>query len=264
MMVPGARAAVFVALLVGFLVLERAVPARSWRSPAAERWFAHGALGAFAALVAGAVAFIAPVMVATGAAGWAGAAGFGLLNWLAVPPLLAGAVSIIVLDCAIYFQHRLMHVLPVLWRFHAVHHHDHDLDVTTALRFHPGEILLSTLYKAGVAALLGAPVASIALYELILSSMALANHANVALPPRVERWVRLVLVTPTMHVRHHSTVRAEHDRNFGNLLSFWDRLFGTWHREPPVVRKFPLGLGQTQGRRVDDIGWLLALPWRGR
>ncbi|MFM9828567.1 MAG: sterol desaturase family protein [Sphingomonas sp.] len=256
------RVAIFFGLLLGLALLERLAPAREWRARGAARLASHGALGMLSVGVPAAMGWVMRLLIGVGAAAWAASAGFGLFHWIAAPGWLAAGVSIIAMDSAIYFQHRAMHVSPLLWRLHNMHHHDHDLDVTTAMRFHPAEIVASTLYKAAVIVLLGAPVAAALAYEMVLSSMALFNHANIALPPQIERWARLVIVTPSMHVRHHSMVRAEHDSNYGNFLSLWDRLLGTWHAEPPAPAKFPIGLAETQARDVNRLGWLLALPWR--
>ncbi len=258
----GGRAAIFLALLLGLALIERLAPARRWRAHGPARWVSHGALGALAVGVPAAIGWVARPLVGIGAAIWAERAAFGLFHWISLPPWLAGVAAIVAMDCAVYFQHRAMHVSPLLWRLHNTHHHDQDLDVTSALRFHPAEIFVSTLYKAGIIALLGVPVAAAVAYELLLSSMALFNHANIALPPRIERWARRVIVTPSMHVRHHSMVRSEHDSNFGNFLSVWDQMLGTWHAERPGRADFVIGLAETQARNVDRLGWLLALPWR--
>lgn len=258
----GARVAIFFALLLGLGMVERVVPARQWRARGPARWASHGVLGALSVSVPAALGWVARPLIGVGAAAWAATAGFGLLHWVTAPWWLAGLFSIIAMDFAVYFQHRAMHLSPLLWRLHNTHHHDHDLDVTSALRFHPAEIVASTLYKAAVIALLGVPVAAAFAYELLLSSMALFNHANIALPVPIERWARRIIVTPTMHVRHHSTVRAEHDSNYGNFLSIWDQMLGTWHAEPPGRADFPIGLAETQARDVNRLGWLLTLPWR--
>lgn len=256
------RFAIFVALITVFAVLERWRPARPWRTSIAQRWASHAMLGGLSLLLPMVLLRLAPALVGIGAAGWASARGVGLLHWLAPPGWVAIPLAVLLLDLAIYAQHRAMHRFPLLWRLHAVHHHDHDLDVTTALRFHPGEILLSILYKAAIAALIGAPVAAVIIHETLLNGMAIFNHANIALPPRIERIVQPILVTPTMHVRHHAAVRAQHDSNYGNALSLWDRLFGSYWPEPGRPAAFPIGLAETQARSVTGIGWLLALPFR--
>lgn len=256
------RFGIFIVLLVSFALIERRYPARAWRTKMRERWLSHAVLGGLSALLPGLLLRLAPVFGAVGAAQLATEAQFGLLHWLKMPVPIAIPLAIVLMDLALYAQHRAMHRWGWLWRFHAVHHHDHDLDVTTALRFHPGEIVLSTLYKGGMAALIGAPVLAILLYETLLSAMAIFNHANIALPPRAERLVVPILVTPTMHVRHHSTTRTEHDANYSNMLSLWDRLFASYCAEPVPPAPPVIGLADTQQRAVTGIGWLLGLPFR--
>lgn len=256
------RFGIFAALLIAFAVIERRFPHRRWRTVIRDRWQTHAVLGTLGLLVPALLTRVLPILAGVGAAQWAQASGIGLLRIVTLPPPVTIVVAVLLLDMAIYGQHRAMHRWALLWRFHAVHHHDHDLDVTTALRFHPGEIFLSTLYKAAAAAVIGAPVEAVVIHETLLSSMALFNHANIALPPRVERWVRMIIVTPTMHVRHHSTRRAEHDSNYGNMLSVWDHLFGSYCPEPAEPRPFAIGLADTQDRPVTGLAWLLVLPGR--
>ncbi len=136
------------------------------------------------------------------------------------------------LDLAIYFQHRLFHAVPVLWRLHRVHHTDLELDVTTGVRFHPVEMLLSVGFKAGVVAALGPPVLAVILFEVLLNAGSLFSHANLRLPADVDRWLRALLVTPDMHRVHHSADPVETDRNFGFTFSSWDRLFDTYTAQP--------------------------------
>jgi sterol desaturase/sphingolipid hydroxylase (fatty acid hydroxylase superfamily) len=256
------RFGIFALVLAAMALLERRFPLRAWRTDRPQRFASHAGLGLLAVAVPAILVRIAPALAGAGAAGWAASQGFGLLNVISLSPAWAIPLAILLLDLAIYGQHRAMHRWPLLWRLHAVHHDDHDLDVTTALRFHPGEILLSTVYKAGAAALIGAPVIAVIIHETLLSAMALFNHANIALPPRLERWVQPLLVTPTMHARHHATVRADHDSNYGNMLSLWDRLFGSYSPEPTPPTPFPIGLGETQGEQVTGLRWMLARPFR--
>ncbi|MBY0306353.1 MAG: sterol desaturase family protein [Sphingomonas sp.] len=256
------RFAIFVLVFAGFALLERRYPARRWRTAMQSRWLSHATLGGLSLIIPTIILRLVPILAAAGAARWAEGAQFGLLHWLSLPSLIAIPLAILLLDLAIYGQHRAMHRWPLLWRFHAVHHHDHDLDVTTALRFHPGEILLSTFYKAGAAALLGAPLIAVVIHETLLSTMAIFNHANIALPPRAERLILPILVTPTMHVRHHSIVRGEHDANYGNMLSIWDRLLGSYCPEPAFAGPLAIGLAETQTRNVTGLRWLIKRPFR--
>ena len=140
--------------------------------------------------------------------------------------------SVVVLDLAMYLQHRLFHAVPALWRLHRVHHTDPELDVTTGVRFHPVEMLLSVGFKAAAVAVLGSPVVAVVLFEVVLNAGSLFSHANLRLPATVDGLLRAVIVTPDMHRVHHSTDPTETNTNFGFTLSWWDRLFGTYRRLP--------------------------------
>jgi len=160
------------------------------------------------------------------------AGGWGILNAFALPGWLAALLAILALDVAIYFQHRAFHAVPVLWRLHRMHHADLEFDATTGLRFHPFEILLSLAIKCAVVVIVGAPAAAAVIFEIALNAASLFNHANLRLPPGLDRLLRHVLVTPDMHRVHHSIVRRETDSNFGFTVSWWDRLFGTYRPQP--------------------------------
>mgnify|MGYP003633645693 CR=1 FL=1 len=150
-----------------------------------------------------------------------------------------------------------------LWRFHKMHHADVDFDVSTGVRFHPVEIILSMLIKLLVVLLLGPPVVAVIIFEVILSSLALFNHANAGLPPRLDSIVRKFIVTPDMHRVHHSVIRAEHDSNFGFNLACWDYLFGTYRATPAAGHDgMTIGLTDYQENRRQNLLWMLALPFR--
>ena len=155
-----------------------------------------------------------------------------------------------------------MHLVPFLWRVHRVHHADTGMDVSTAIRFHPVEILLSMIVKIGAVYLLGPAAIAVILFEIILNGMAMFNHANIALPGGLDRALRLFVVTPDMHLVHHSTERTEHDRNFGFALSIWDRIFGTYLAAPRRgIGDMTVGLSW-QDDAPARLGWSLALPFR--
>ena len=158
--------------------------------------------------------------------------GWGLFNVVSVPFAVATLASVFLLDLAIYLQHVLFHAVPVLWRLHRMHHADLDIDVTTGVRFHPAEILLSLLIKFGIIALLGAPALAVLIFEVLLNATSMFNHSNVRMPLGVDRIVRLLVVTPDMHRVHHSIARAETNSNFGFNFPWWDRLFGTYRAQP--------------------------------
>ena len=169
---------------------------------------------------------------AIGIATVADARDWGLLHFVAMPFWLVVVLSLLLLDLTIYLQHVMFHALPLLWWVHRVHHTDMDFDVTTALRFHPVEIVLSMVIKLAAIALLGAPVIAVLLFEITLNATAMFNHANASLAARIERIVRLVVVTPDFHRVHHSVVPAETNSNFGFNAPWWDWLFGTYRAQP--------------------------------
>lgn len=202
---------------------------------------------------------------AVGAALWAQANGWGVLPWLGVDPWLAGIVGFVVLDFAVWFEHVASHKVPVLWRIHRVHHADTGLDVTTGLRFHPLEIVLSMVWKAAVVIALGAPVLSVLVFEIVLNATSMFSHANLRLPLAVDRIVRLVFVTPDMHRVHHSTIRSETDSNYGFNFSFWDRLFGSYVDQPAKGHQaMDIGLAEWRRGEAARLLWSLILPFKAR
>jgi sterol desaturase/sphingolipid hydroxylase (fatty acid hydroxylase superfamily) len=162
------------------------------------------------------------------------AGGWGLLNAVPLPAWIAIPVGVVLLDLAIYFQHVMFHAVPTLWRLHRVHHADLDFDVTTGIRFHPLEILISTAIKCAVVAATGAPAVSVLAFEVLLNATAMFNHANASVPERVERWLRWLVVTPDVHRVHHSVQYEESSSNFGFNLPWWDRLFDTYRAQPKM------------------------------
>jgi sterol desaturase/sphingolipid hydroxylase (fatty acid hydroxylase superfamily) len=241
-----------------FALLEAAFPARARVLPRLGRWITNMSLGGVSSL---AVRLMGPATVA-GAALAAGEAGFGLFNQLTLPAWLVASLVLVLMDLAVWAQHLAMHKAPLLWRLHRVHHADRDLDVTSGLRFHPFEAAVSMAWKAAVVFVLGAPVAAALGYEILLSLMALFTHANLRLPARLERALRVVIVTPDMHRTHHSILRTEMDSNYGNALSLWDRLFRTYTSAPRG--ELVLGLGGGQDANGASLPGMLWMPLAGR
>lgn len=187
--------------------------------------------------------------------------GRGMLNDL---PAWAGILAgVILLDVAIYWQHRLLHMIPLLWRMHRVHHADTGFDVTTAVRFHPLEIVLSMIIKLGLIALLGVPALAVLIFEIALSAGALFTHANIRLPARFEHRLRWLFVTPDMHRIHHSVYPDETNSNFGFHLSLWDRVFGSY-RDAPRDGQATMTIGLEEFREPADqsLAALLLNPFR--
>jgi len=192
---------------------------------------------------------------------WAQAHGFGLLHWLPPPAWARLALAFLLFDAWMYAWHRLNHRVPVLWRFHRVHHSDPMMDVTTANRFHAGEIIVSSLLRIPVIALLGLTAWELALYEVAMFSVVQWHHANIALPAWLDRVIRAIIVTPFMHKVHHSRWQPETDSNYASLFSWWDRLFGSFRmRDDPHALRF--GLDEFSQPEDQTLAGLLATPLR--
>jgi sterol desaturase/sphingolipid hydroxylase (fatty acid hydroxylase superfamily) len=253
---PAVRLAVFLVLFAVLALWERRAPARTMSLSRAVRWRANLGLGLVNAV---AVRLVIPGS-AIAVAALAAEEGWGLFNRIAAPEWMAIVLAVILLDLAIYFQHVLTHSVPALARLHAVHHADPDFDLTTGIRFHPLEILLSALVKIAAVAALGAPVLAVLVFEVLLNATAMFNHANVSLPARMEPWVRWLLVTPDMHRIHHSVVESERNSNYGFCLSAWDRLLGTF--TPAARGELTIGLADWRDRRrTATLSGVLRMPF---
>jgi sterol desaturase/sphingolipid hydroxylase (fatty acid hydroxylase superfamily) len=188
--------------------------------------------------------------------------GWGLLQIAKLPAWATLPLGFLALDAAIYLQHVLFHAVPALWRLHRMHHSDQEIDVTTGVRFHPIEILLSMAIKFGVIAALGAPAIAVLLFEVLLNATSLFNHSNVRMPQRLERALRWIVVTPDMHRVHHSIV-VQTNSNFGFNLPWWDRLFGTYRDRPQAGHDaMTIGIQQFRERREQLIDRMLSQPFR--
>jgi sterol desaturase/sphingolipid hydroxylase (fatty acid hydroxylase superfamily) len=207
---------------------EVLAPLRMPGTSKAVRWPNHVML---AAMNIGLVRVLFP-LAAVALAVYAGEHGIGLFNIIPVPYLLAFAGSLLALDLAIYLFHLLFHAVPALWRVHRVHHADVDIDVSTGVRFHPIQMMLSVSIKSIVILLLGPPALSVLTFEVLSHAITLFNHGNVRIPAALDRVLRWFVVTPDMHRIHHSIHIAETDSNFGFVLPWWDRMFGTYRAEP--------------------------------
>ena len=202
---------------------------------------------------------------AVGIALFAEARAWGLFQAVELPYWIAVGGSVLLLDLAIYLQHVMFHAVPLFWRFHMVHHADLDFDVTTGLRFHTIEILLSFGIKAGVILLLGTPAVAVLIFEVLLNATSMFNHSNVRMPLILDRVVRWLVVTPDMHRVHHSHHANETNSNFGFNLPWWDRLFGTYLDQPADGHsEMAIGLSQfPDERRTERLHWMLWLPFGG-
>ncbi len=255
------RLSVFLTVLGGMAVWELAAPRRRAEIPRLLRWSNNFVL---VALDSALVRICFPVLAVQFAAQLE-ASGWGLLNILGLPGWLAVLIAVIILDLAIYLQHVIFHAVPILWRLHRVHHADLDFDVSTGVRFHPAEILISMAIKLAVVALLGAPAVAVLIFEVVLSATSLFNHSNICLPERVDAILRLIVVTPDMHRVHHSIHRTETDSNYGFNIPWWDRLFGTYNAQPRDGHTgMTIGIERFRTRRDLWLDRMLLQPLRGQ
>jgi sterol desaturase/sphingolipid hydroxylase (fatty acid hydroxylase superfamily) len=258
---PVVRLGFFFGVFVVMAVWELVLPRRRLRAAKSARWFANLGVMVVSTVV---VRIIFPTAV-VGMALVAANRGWGLLNNLELAPAVSIMVSVLILDLAIYLQHVMFHPVPTLWRLHMVHHADVEFDLTTGLRFHPVEIVLSMLIKLAAVVLLGPLAVAVILFEVVLNATAIFNHGNVRLPTVVDRALRWIVVTPDMHRVHHSVKPFETNSNFGFNLPWWDRLLGTYRDQPEEGHEaMTIGLDQFQDRPRQSLVWLLKLPITGR
>jgi sterol desaturase/sphingolipid hydroxylase (fatty acid hydroxylase superfamily) len=256
------RFGAFGAMFALMALWEVAGPRRALTVGKSRRWRAN--LGITLIDIA-----VVRVLFPTAAVGVALAAGesrWGLFNAFDVPAPLAFVVSLVALDFVIWVQHVAFHRVPLLARLHRVHHADLDFDVTTGFRFHPVEIVLSLLIKFAAVVALGAPVAAVLMFELLLNLGSLFNHGNVRMPGTIDRVLRWLVVTPDMHRVHHSIESEEINSNYGFFLSWWDRLFGTYRAAPRAGHgAMTIGVRDTRDPGVCANLWaMLVLPFKER
>ena len=253
------RLTCFATVFVAIAVLEGLLPRRDRSMPRSARWPSNLAIVVINTVLLRVffpTALVAYTLVLNEEArGWL--AGVPLPEWALI------VLAVLLLDLIIYAQHVLLHLVPPLWRLHRVHHADPDFDVTTAVRFHPLEILLSLGIKFGVVTVLGPPAVAVLIFEVLLNAGALFSHGNLRLPLALDRVLRLVLVTPDMHRVHHSVVRRETDSNFGFCLSWWDRLFRTYRAQPEAGHDgMEIGIGVFSGAQDQRLVELVKQPFR--
>lgn len=257
----GIFALVFLAMAVSELTAPRLERAELKGAYKAKRWLTNLSMVVLSAAM---IRIIMPT-AAIGIAMIVAQNTWGLFHAFDMSPVIAGVLSFLVLDLAVWMEHVASHKIPLLWRVHKMHHADPGIDVTTGLRFHPIEIVLSMLWKMAVVAIVGAPVLAVLVFEVVLNAAAMFNHSNLRLPSEIDRWLRFVLVTPDMHRVHHSTLRNETDSNYGFNLPIWDRLFGTYIDQPRTGHQaMTIGLPEYRDARPSGFFWSLWLPFSRR
>jgi sterol desaturase/sphingolipid hydroxylase (fatty acid hydroxylase superfamily) len=255
------RLGFFLGILVIMAVWEMVSPRRVLTSSKKLRWFSNLGISLVDTLFVRLLLSI----TAVGMALFVEKHQWGLLNNLELPGWTETAFGVMSLDFAVYLQHVLFHAVPAFWRLHMVHHSDMDFDVTTGVRFHPIEILLSMGIKIGVVAVMGASAMAVLIFEVILNADSMFNHGNVRIPASLDKILRFFIVTPEMHRIHHSVVTEETNSNFGFNLTWWDRFLGTYRSEPVGGHEgMIIGLNQFRNPKRLTLPWLLILPFIGR
>jgi sterol desaturase/sphingolipid hydroxylase (fatty acid hydroxylase superfamily) len=253
------RLAAFGSILAAMVVWEFLAPRRDEKIGRWARWPSNIGVVVLDTVL---VRLLFPIG-AVGLAMLAESRGWGLLNAFDIPAWAAIPVGVILLDLAIYLQHVLFHAVPALWRLHRMHHADLEFDVTTGIRFHPIEILLSMGIKLAVVAALGTPAVAVLIFEILLNATSMFNHGNVELPARLDRVLRWIVVTPEMHRVHHSIKPRETNSNFGFNLPWWDRLFGTYRDQPEAGHVgMSIGIEQFRDAREQRLDRMLTQPFR--
>lgn len=255
---PAIRFFFFFGLLIIMAAWEALAPRLSLRTRKSIRWYSNLGLVAIDTL---ALRLLVPLQ-AVGVALYVETHGWGIFNIVLLPEWMSILLGVFFLDFVIYLQHAMFHFIPAFWRLHRVHHTDLDFDVTTGVRFHPVEILLSMGIKMGAVAFLGVSAIAVVIFEVLLNVTSMFNHGNVRFPGRIDRLVRLFVVTPEMHRVHHSVLIKEFNSNFGFNLPWWDRLLGTYRDQPEAGHeRMTIGLSQFRDPDALTLPRLLILPF---
>jgi len=262
---PAIRLSCFFGLFILMAILESKRPRRAHdlKHVRGMRWLNNISLALIASVV---TRLILPISLVSFAIVCQNSS-WGLFNqdfFLNVNSLTIFIVSLILFDCIIYWQHRIFHYVPFLWRLHKVHHSDQSFDVTTGIRFHPLEILLSIAIKFAVVFIFGISAESIIVFEVMLNALALFNHSNVKIPLGIDYYLRKLIVTPDMHRVHHSQIPSETNSNFGFNISFWDRLFGSYQDQPSLGHEgIEIGLKDYNNSDLPkQLSSLLLMPFK--
>jgi sterol desaturase/sphingolipid hydroxylase (fatty acid hydroxylase superfamily) len=252
------RLGFFAAIFFVMALSENIAPRRMLSKSKTKRWISNMGMEIIDVVVLRLIFPLFPVGIAVICA----QRGWGLLNYYQIAPLPSLIIGVLALDFVIYLQHRMFHVVPLFWRVHMVHHTDQDIDVTTAVRFHPLEIILSLLIKFAAVAAIGAPPLSVLIFEIMLNGAAMFNHGNVRIPLFFDRIIRMVLVTPDMHRVHHSVIARETNSNYGFSFPWWDRMLGTYKAQPQEGHdQMKIGLNGYHDDRSLKLSALLTMPF---
>lgn len=253
------RLIAFLGIFAAVATWESMSPRRQLTISKTSRWFSNISITLIGTAI---VRSLFPVLAVAFAAN---ENSLGILNQAALPYALKVFLGVLALDLVIYGQHVMFHAVPIFWRLHMMHHADLDIDVTTGLRFHPIEVMLSMGIKIAAVIFIGPPVLAVILFEILLNGTSMFNHGNISMSFNVDRFLRLVVVTPDMHRVHHSVIIRETNSNFGFNFPLWDRVFGTYRAQPTAGHEnMTIGLSHFRDEKKLTLPWLLALPFIGK
>jgi len=253
------RLTCFLGVFAVLAALESAFPRRTQTTSRWARWPSNISVSALNQII---VRLVLPVS-AIALAVTLEQRDWGLFGALALPAWIEIPVAILLLDLAIYGQHRIYHAVPMLWRFHRMHHSDLEFDVTSGIRFHPVSVLVSALIKLSVIVAIGPASVAVLVFEVLLNATSLFNHSNLRIPPSFDRMLRLLIVTPDMHRVHHSSNPQETNRNFGFNFPWWDRLFRSYRAQPALRHEdMEIGLEQFRDEQELRLDRMLSQPFR--
>ena len=256
---PFIRLAAFFGVFMAVAIWESLSPRRGLTTSKVLRWVGNISVTLIGTAI---VRGLFPVLAVAFAASEPSS---GILNLVSLPFVLKVLIGVLALDLVIYGQHVMFHAVPILWRLHMMHHADLDIDVSTGLRFHPIEVVLSMGIKIAAVIIIGPPVLAVILFEILLNGTSMFNHGNIRMPPDVDRFLRSIVVTPDMHRVHHSVIIKETNSNFGFNFPWWDRLFGTYRSQPAAGHEsMTLGLSQFRDEKRLSLPWMLVLPFIGK
>ena len=253
------RLSVFLAVFAIFAIWELIAPRRKQYYSKSLRWLNNLSITTINVLI---TRFLIPVTVIYVAL-FSQSSNLGLLNLVELPEIVAIIIAVLLLDLSIYIQHYIFHKVDFLWRLHRMHHADLEFDVSTAIRFHPVEIILSLVIKMAVVVAIGAPAVAVLLFEIVLNASSMFNHANIRIPRSIDRFLRLFIVTPDMHRVHHSIIRKETNSNFGFNLPWWDYIFRTYRDQPKDGHlEMTIGIESFRDQRELWLDRLLLQPFK--
>jgi len=250
-------AIVFIVIFLSLLSLEYFFPLRNKTYSLVVRLLINASLSVISFMVV----FFLVTPTANNAINWSSENSFGILNLIKLPSVIEGIIAFLLMDLAFYYWHLANHKIPVLWRFHNVHHIDPDLDVSTAFRFHFGEIALSAIFRIIQISIIGISPAVFFIYEICFTANTIFQHSNIKLPIRFERILNKIIVTPRMHAIHHSHYRNETDSNYSTVFSWWDRMHKSIRLNIPH-KDIVIGVPGYTNSGDNSIGNLLLLPFK--